>query len=292
MKKYCTLPSGFLSYIITIALLGAPCTAMAMGGEGLAAGLLILVFWFVVWLASTAASFIPKTKPRTAERYSLWAIRLSFPAFIAFAAIYYTYLDPYLGKLRAEKRKSLEIEARLEFSSLCEQHIPQSTQILATVNAELPKRLFIDETRDYSGLDINMKLAQCVTQKLTPACSSMALESIEWSWINTLGPCKSGVVPDTNRCLPEYRRYDLVEGRFNYFEFDQPTSNYIIRVEKAIKSGEGIKEFEKYQVTLETKETHQVLAKTEVLKNRIQSPPCPNPENEVAQMLLGVFSKQ
>lgn len=295
MKKHGTQSIFRLPSVVKIALWVTPSTALAMGGEGLAEGILILVLFSVVWLIASVASFIPKTKPWTADRYALWAIRLSFPVWIAWGIIDLKYIDPYFGRLRHERNELLQDKARHEFSSLCEQHTPQATQILQVVNTEAPRRFFIDQPDDLSGLSLSLNLARCVTKQLAPACSSIKLESIEWASLHSkgMGPCKNGIVPDTNRCLPEYYRYELGERNFRVVAIDQPTSNYVIRVEKAVETGEKFEQkIRKHQITLETKETRQPLAKIEVLTNWVRSTPCPNPENEVAQMLLQVFPQR
>lgn len=144
MKKHCTQSTCRLLAIVKIALLVIPSTALAMGGEGVAEGILIVILLSVAWLIASAASLIPKTRPWTGGRYVLWAIRLSFPAWIALSFIHLKYIDPYFDHLRHEQDELLKERARNEFTSRCEKHTPQATQILRIVKNEHPERLFID----------------------------------------------------------------------------------------------------------------------------------------------------
>lgn len=294
MKKHCLRSAGRFPLIFEAIFLSIPDTALAMGGEGIAEGLLTLAFWFVVWLIAFAMSFRGKTKPWTFERYARWAIRLSFPVWIAWSVFYGIHIAPKISQQRDEQNELLRNSARQQFSNLCQQRASHATQILKVVDSEFPRRILVDQPDELYGLEVSLKLANCVTNRASPACSGLKLESIEWAWLHSPGfaPCKRGTEPGNGSCLPEYKRYDLGDRKFSYIEIDQPTSEYVIRVEKPIKTGEGFEEVRKYQVSLEEMGTRQLLAKTEILANWAGPAPCPNPENEVAQMLLRVFPTQ
>lgn len=295
MKNHRTRAGFLLPSIVNAALWSTPGTARAMGGEGVAEGILILAFWFVVWLIAFAISFIPSKKPRSIGQHAIVAaVRMSFPVWVASTIVYGKYIEPHFSRLEAERNELLRNEARQAFGKLCEEHAPRATQILQVVENETPKRVFIDQPRELYGLEVSLKLAYCVTNQSSPACSRMKLESIEWASLHSrgFGPCKSGVAPGTDQCLPEYKRYDLGDRKFGTVDSDRSTSDYVVRVNPAIETGEKFGKIRKYQITLETKDTRRPLAKTEILKNWVGPGPCPNPENEVAQMLLRVFPQQ
>jgi hypothetical protein len=295
VKNHRARAAYLLPSIVNVALLSTPGTARAMGGEGVAEGILILAFWFVVLLIASAVSFIPTKNSRSMGRYALlMAIRLSFPVWIASTIVYGKYIEPHFSRLNAEQNEVLKYKARQAFVNLCEKHAPQATQILQVVENESPKRVFIDQPDELFGLEVSLNLANCVTGKASPACSRVKLESIEWARLHSRGfaPCKSGVVPGTDRCLPEYKRYDLGDRQFSLVDIDQPTSDYVVRVDRAVETGERLDKIRKYLITLETRETRRPLAKTEILANWVGPAPCPKPADEVAQMLLRVFPQQ
>lgn len=250
-----TFQLRFVPAIVKAALLSAPSTTLAQSGERLVGGFLILAFWFVVWLIVFAVSFIPKTQPRTIERYLLWAIRLSFPLWIAWSFIDHKYITPYFSRINAEQNELLKSNAKQAFDSLCEKHTPQATRILKVVKGVTLKSVFIDQPDELFGLEVSLKLATCVTRHSTPVCSQMKLESIEWAWLHSIGlrPCKSGVQSGTDRCFPEYKRYDLSERKFSLADIEQPTSDYVVRVDRAVQTGEQFEKIRKYRITLEPK---------------------------------------
>lgn len=264
-----------------------------MGGEAIAGALMTLVFWFVVWLVALSLSFIPRTEPWTMDRFTLWAIRLSFPLWFGWTLIAAINVDPKAAQVRFDQNELLASKALQKFNNLCEQHAPHATQILQIVNYETPKRLFIDGPADSFGQGLATQLAKCVKAKLTPECSRLKLESIEWATLHssTFSPCKRGVLPGMTSCLPEYKRHDFSDGNFNGIEIDHPASDYVIRIGDAERTGESSEEIQKYQITIEARGTRQSLAKTEILVKSAGLVACPSPENEVANMLLRVFAK-
>lgn len=289
-----TFQRRFVPAIVKTALLSTPSTTLAQSGERLVGSFLILAFWFVVWLIVFAVSFIAKTKPRTIERYLLWAIRFSFPLWFAWIVVDYKYINPYLSRINAEQNELLKSNAKQVFDSLCEKHTPQATRILKVLKGATPKSIFIEQPDELFGLEVSLKLARCVTSQATPACSQLKLESIEWAWLHTkdFAPCKNGVQSASIRCLPEYKRFDIGERNFNLADIEQPTSDYVVRVDQAVQTGEQFENIRRYRITLEPKGVGQPLATTEILASWLGSAPCPNPENEVAQMLLAVFPQQ
>lgn len=293
VKKHCDRFTGLLQSIIKVTLFGAPSAVLAMGGEAVAGGLMTLVFWFIVWLIALPLSFIPKTEPWSMDRLMLWVIRLSFPVWFAWALISAINVDPKAAQLRHEQNELLASKALQKFNSLCEQHAPHATKILEVVNYEIPKRLFIDAPADLFGREFGTQFAKCVTKKMTPECSRLKLESIEWALLHSssFSPCKKGILPGMGNCLPEYQRHDLSDGNFSSIEIDQPVSDYVIRIGDAERTGENSEEIRKYQISIEARGTRQSFAKTEILVQSAGFVSCPSPENEVAHMLLRVFSK-
>ncbi len=263
-----------------------------MGNE-----LLNLLFWIMVWLIASVASFFFKTQPWTGARYALWAVRLSFPMLIVSMIGYFVCIEPILLRFSSERERVGWNKAEQAFGSLCEKHVPQATKILKVVENEFPKRIFIDRIEFGFGQLFAVTLADCVTRRSTPACSRLKLESIEGVRFASedFGPCKSGrVVGSTtpgmdDSCRPKYWGYAIGESKVRPVDIDQPTSDYIIRVGPTVETGVGYGTIRKYQITFETKETRQVLAKTEILNMRAS---CPEPEEAIARMLLQVFPQQ
>jgi hypothetical protein len=77
-----TLQSYRLSTIVKFALLISPGPVLALGGEGLIGGLLILAIGFVICFLLFVGSFFVNTKPDTVGRYVVLSIRLRIPILI------------------------------------------------------------------------------------------------------------------------------------------------------------------------------------------------------------------
>ncbi len=236
----------------------------------------------------------------------MWMVRLSFPIWLVIVLNDAINVAPKARQREYEQNAQNEVpknKAKQDFIGMCEQHALQATQILQVIDSRMPRRLFVDEPYELSGPQLPVKLLECVTKRLTPACIDLKLDSIEWAFrhLERDGPCKRGaptdkeaVFSDKESCIGGYRRYDHLDGNeFKLIEIDKPASDYVVRVGEAVPMGIGFESTRKYEITLEATRTKKMFAKTEivVLSNSVRPAACPNPENEVAQMVWQVFQK-
>lgn len=188
--------------------------------------------------------------------------------------------------------ENLKTQAQQEFLSICSKHIPKATHILKTVRDNVPKRIFIDPPEESFGLEIGRKLSECVANGATTACSRIKLDTVELAWVlsNNAGHCKTGFIPDADKCFRKYSHYKLAAGNIGYAEIEGPTSEYAFHIDSASETGgSGFTAIRRWQISLVSKESDQPLATTEILANWAESDPCPSPENELAEILSRVF---
>lgn len=266
------------------ALLLLPGMALAMGGEGIAADLLRSVAIVLVWLIACIASFFGKRRRFGGVWFAAWAVRLSVPLLILWGI----HVDPLIEKAKDKERELATSAAIDSFQAACKAHAPQP-QIVQVANTGSPKMIFIDEV-DLFGPEITYRFVGCLLRS-SPACQGLKVEAVEWALHHSSGfrPCEAG--PDPQRpgqCLPEFHRTTLDAGRAQVASIDKPMSEYRIRVRQ---EAPAVKEDQvrRFQVTLESMDTKQVLARSELLMSWV-SPPCQDVVAEVSSMLTHSFS--
>ncbi|MBB5204982.1 hypothetical protein HNQ51_002301 [Inhella inkyongensis] len=273
----------------TIALIGAatlPNVSLAMGGEGTAEGLLKAAGILFVWIVATIISFFGKRRLFGGAWFLAWAVRLSLPT----AILWEIYVTPVLHKQEQRQQAQVRSEHQAAFEAACKNHATNATHILRVESTERPKTIYVDEPDELFGPKISQRLVDC-TQSRTPVCRELGLDTVEWAWKHSSGfsPCKVGADPARpGQCLPEFNRTDFGAERIKVTPIEKPKSQYIIRVADSKRTFKA-NEIRRYHVTLESLQTAQVLASTELLMSWV-APPCQNFEAEVANMLTRSFS--
>lgn len=279
-------PTSRFRRTVAAGLSLVPGVSLALGGEGIAEGIIKAFLILVAWLVATLLTLSWKRNRFSGAWYVVWAVRLSLPAFILWGV----YVTPLLDKARQERNAQVQSAAKQSFEALCKVHAPGATRILQVESGDTPKTIYVEELGGSSEPWISQQLVGCI-QRRTPVCQNLKLEAVEWAWQHSsgFGPCKVG--PDLNRsgqCLPEFNRTEYAAGQPKVIPIDKPTAKYIIRVQRGAQTFKP-DEVRRFRVSLENADTGNVLASTELLMSWV-SPPCQSFAGEVTDMLTRSFS--
>lgn len=256
--------SASIAAIVTVL----PGTAFAMAEEVAGAA----IWLFLLLLASVVSWFLPLPR-KSFQRFIVWAIRFSVPTIYAVLVMD----NKYFYRDRIAKRSALEAIAHQPFQT-CRQQLETAIYVAHEAKSTRPLSICVIEEPTSVQQSFSGNLAKCLSQKLTPACKGFDLQFIE----------SSGPLLACSRAGGHYSRWDIHQTGPRVTTIEAPVSKYIVRFTRSNESSEP--GFEKHSITLESRDSREPLATTQILLDSANRG-CPqSPEDVVAKMLSLVFS--
>jgi hypothetical protein len=259
--------------------------AHALGGEGIAEGILKLSALLIAWLAASTTTLFWKTKWFSTAWLLVWTLRLSLPMYVAWELL----VTPKLYQAESARNEVRKSTIQKDFSELCAAHLPKATQALQVNTAARPTRFFVDNTGMMTANNPSVAdLYVCMPDAAPTACAGVRFDALEWVWNHSqgFGPCKVGLDPSRpGQCLPEFNR---TERGMNAQAINRPEAHHKIRVGFAERPTYEPQEVRKIVVSLERADDQTVLATTTMLEGA-WSPMCPPFVEAVAATIKAGF---
>lgn len=284
-SKFLSVSANSALYLIALCIAFVHPHAHALGGEGIAEGILKLLALLITWLVASTTTLFWKTKWFSAAWFLVWTLRLSLPMYVAWELL----VTPKLYQAESARNEVRKSTMQKDFSGLCTAHLPKATQALQVNTAARPTRFFVENTGMMTANNPSVAdLYVCMPDAPAAACAGVKFDALEWVWNHSqgFGPCKIG--PDPARpgqCLPEFNR---TERGMNAQAINLPGARHTIRVRFAERPTYEPLEVRRIIVSLERTDDQTVLATTMMLEGG-WSPACPPFVEAVAATIKAGF---
>ena len=184
--------------------------------------------------------------------------------------------NKYFYKDRIAKKNAQEAIARQSVQA-CRGQLQTVIDVAHEAKSTRPISICVIEEPTSVQQSLSGNLAKCMSQKLAPACKDFDLQFIE----------SSGPLPACRRAGGHYWRWDIHQTGPRVTTIEAPVSKYIVRLTRSKDSSEP--GFERHSITLESRDSKEPLATTQILVDGTNRG-CPqSPEEVVSKMLSLVF---